>query len=77
MGLRGAGLVPARQRQLTALVERFNGRISDLVNLLRFLSAVETDNAQRHRSTIYQPPHAQRALVCQSNVRAIALVVEW
>ena len=41
-------LCPPRHPQTNGMVERFNGRISDIVNQTRFMSATEMDDTLRH-----------------------------
>jgi hypothetical protein len=53
------------------MVERFNGRISDLVNQTRFLSAAELDDTLKHYLSTYNHLIPQRALKHQSPIQAL------
>ena len=64
-------LCPPRHPQTNGMVERFNGRISDLVNQTRFLSAAELDDTLKHYLSTYNHLIPQRALKHQSPIQAL------
>lgn len=66
-------LCPARHPQTNGMVERFNGRISDLVNQTRFRSAAELDETLKHYLSTYNNLIPQRALKHQTPIQAIQL----
>ena len=53
------------------MVERFNGRISDIVNQTRFASAAELDDTLAHYLSTYNHLIPQRALKHQSPIQAL------
>src|SRR4051794_5556715 len=66
-----APLVSTRHPQTNGMVERFNGRISDLVNQIRFPSAAELDDTLKHYLMTYNHLIPQRALKHQTPVQAL------
>jgi transposase InsO family protein len=64
-------LCPPRHPQTNGMVERFNGRISELVKQTRFLSAAELDDTLQHYLSTYNHLIPQRALQHQSPVQAL------
>ena len=64
-------LCPPRHPQTNAMVERFNGRISDLVNQTRFQSAAELDDTLSHYLSTYNHLIPQRALKHQTPIQAL------
>ena len=64
-------LCPPRHPQTNGMVERFNGRISDLVNQTRFLSAAELDDTLKHYLSTYNHLIPQRALKHHSPIQAL------
>jgi len=64
-------LCPPRHPQTNGMVERFNGRISDLVNQTRFRSAAELDDTLKHYLSTYNQLIPQRALKHQSPIQAL------
>ena len=64
-------LCPPRPPQTNGMVERFNGRISDIVNQARFMSATEMDDTLRHYLSNYNHLIARRALTYQKPIRAL------
>ncbi len=56
------------------MVERFNGRISDIVNQTRFGSAAELESTLRNYVKIYNNSIPQRALKHQTPIQALK---EW
>ena len=64
-------LCPPRHPQTNGMVERFNGRISDLINQTRFGSAADLDSTLKHYLSIYNHLIPQRALKHQSPVQAL------
>jgi hypothetical protein len=53
------------------MVERFNGRISDIVNQTRFGSAAELESTLRNYVKIYNHNIPQRALKHQTPIQAL------
>ena len=53
------------------MVERFNGRIAELMTQTRFASAAELDTTLDHYLTTYNNSIPQRALNHQSPVQAL------
>ena len=53
------------------MVERFNGRISDIVNQTRFGSAAELESTLRNYVKIYNNNIPQRALKHQTPIQAL------
>jgi transposase InsO family protein len=64
-------LCPPRHPQTNGMVERFNGRISDIVNQTRFASAAELDDTLAHYLSTYNHLIPQRALKHQSPIQAL------
>ena len=64
-------LCPPRHPQTNGMVERFNGRISDLVNQTRFQSAAELDATLSHYLSTYNHLIPQRALKHQTPIQAL------
>ena len=64
-------LCPPRHSQTNGMVERFNGRISELVAQTRFASAAELDATLTQYLTTYNNSIPQRALNHQSPVQAL------
>ena len=64
-------LCPPRHPQTNGMVERFNGRVSELVSQTRFLSAAELDDTLKHYLSTYNHLIPQRALKHQSPVQAL------
>jgi len=56
------------------MVERFNGRISDIVNQTRFGSAAELESTLRNYVKIYNHNIRQRALNHRTPIQALK---EW
>jgi transposase-like protein len=67
-------LIPPRHPQTNGMVERFNGRISDIVNQTRFASAAELESTLRNYVKIYNHNIPQRALKHQAPIQALK---EW
>jgi hypothetical protein len=67
-------LIPPRHPQTNGMVERFNGRISDIVNQTRFASAAELESTLRNYVKIYNHNIPQRALKHQTPIQALK---EW
>jgi len=69
----GVALIHARpyQPQGNGMVERFNGRISDIVNQTRFASAAELDDTLAHYLSTYNHLIPQRALKHQTPIQAL------
>ena len=64
-------LCPPRHPQTNGMVERFNGRISDIVSQTRFRSAVELDDTLTHYLSTYNSLIPQRALKHQTPIQAL------
>jgi transposase InsO family protein len=64
-------LCPPRHPQTNGMVERFNGRISDLINQTRFRSAHELDDTLKQYLSTYNHRIPQRALKHQSPIQAL------
>lgn len=56
------------------MVKRFNGRISEIVNQIRFGSAAELESTLRNYVNIYNHNIPQRALKHQTPIHALK---EW
>ena len=67
-------LIPPRHPQTNGMVERFNGRISDIVNQTRFGSAAELESTLRNYVKIYNHNIPQRTLKHQTPIQALK---EW
>lgn len=67
-------LIPPRHPQTNGMVERFNGRISEIVNQTRFGSAAELESTLRSYLKIYNNSIPQRALNHQTPIQALK---EW
>ena len=66
-------LIPPRHPQTNGMVERFNGRISDIVNQTRFGSAAELESTLRNYLKIYNHSIPQRALKHQTPIQALKM----
>ena len=64
-------LCPPRHPQTNGMVERFNGRISEIVNQTRFTSAADLDHTLAHYLSTYNHLIPQRALKLQSPIQAL------
>ena len=64
-------LIPPRHPQTNGMVERFNGRISDIVHQTRFGSAAELEATLRNYVKIYNHSIPQRALKHKTPVQAL------
>ena len=64
-------LIPPRHPQTNGMVERFNGRISEIVNQTRFGSAAELESTLRNYVKIYNHNIPQRALQHQTPIQAL------
>ena len=64
-------LCPPRHPQTNGMVERFNGRISDLVNQTRFASAAELEATLTHYLSTYNHLIPQRALKHQTPIQTL------
>ena len=64
-------LIPPRHPQTNGMVERFNGRISEIVNQTRFASAAELESTLRNYVKIYNHNIPQRALQHQTPIQAL------
>ena len=64
-------LCPPRHPQTNGLVERFNGRIADLLRQTRFTSAAELETTLQHYLATYNHCIPQHALNHQSPVQAL------
>jgi transposase InsO family protein len=64
-------LIPPRHLQTNGMVERFNGRISEIVGQTRFGSAAELESALRNYLKIYNNNIPQRALNHQTPIQAL------
>ena len=64
-------LSPPRHPQTNGMVERFNGRISDLVKQTRFASAHELETTLKLYLTTYNHHIPQRALKHQTPIQAL------
>lgn len=67
-------LIPPRHPQTNGMVERFNGRISDIVNQARFGSRAELESTLRNYVKIYNHNIPQRALSHKTPIQALK---EW
>jgi transposase InsO family protein len=64
-------LAPPRHPQTNGMVERFNGRVAELMTQTRFASAAELDTTLKHYLATYNHSIPQRALNHQSPVQAL------
>ena len=64
-------LCPPRHPQTNGMVERFNGRISDVVSQTRFTSAAELNDTLKHYLSTYNHLIPQRALRHQTPIQAL------
>ena len=64
-------LCPPRHPQTNGMVERFNGRISEIVNQTRFRSVADLDDTLTHYLSTYNNLIAQRALKHQTPIQAL------
>jgi transposase InsO family protein len=64
-------LIPPRHPQTNGMVERFNGRISEIVNQTRFACAAELESTLRSYLKIYNHNIPQRALNHQTPIQAL------
>jgi hypothetical protein len=64
-------LCPPRHPQTNGMVERFNGRISDVVSQTRFRSAADLDATLKNYLSTYNQLIPQRALKHQSPIQAL------
>ena len=67
-------LIPPRHPQTNGMVERFNGRISEIVGQTRFGSAAELESTLRNYLKLYNHNIPQRALHHQTPIQALK---EW
>ncbi len=67
----GIGRLPPRHPQTNGMAERFNGRISEIVNQTRFESAAELESTLRNYVKIYNHSIPQRALMHQTPIQAL------
>ena len=67
-------LIPPRHPQTNGMVERFNGRISEVVNQTRFASRAELESTLRNYLKIYNHNIPQRAL---DNATPIQAMKKW
>jgi transposase-like protein len=64
-------LIPPRHPQTNGMVERFNGRISEIIGQTRFGSAAELESTLRNYLKIYNNNIPQRALKHQTPIQAL------
>ena len=64
-------LCPPRHPQTNGMVERFNGRIADLVKQTRFASAAELETTLQHYLATYNHSIPQRSLNHQTPIQAL------
>ena len=64
-------LCPPRHPQTNGMVERFNGRISEIVGQTRFASAAELDTTLTHYLATYNHLIPQRALKHKTPIQAL------
>jgi hypothetical protein len=64
-------LIPPCHPQTNGMVERFNGRISEIVNQTRFGSAAELESTLHNYLKIYSHSILQRALKHQNPIQAL------
>lgn len=63
--------IPPRHPQTNGMVERFDGRIGEIVNQTRFGSRAELESTLRNSVKIYNHSIPQRALEHQTPIRAL------
>ena len=66
-------LIPPRHPQTNGMVERFNGRIRDIVNQTRFGSSAELESTLHNYLKIYNNSIPQRALKHQTPIQALKM----
>ena len=66
-------LIPPSHPQTNGMVERFNGRISDIVNQTRFGSSAELESTLRNYLKIYNHSIPQRALKHQTPIQVLKM----
>jgi transposase InsO family protein len=66
-------LIPPRHPQTNGMVERFNGRISDIVSQTRFKNAAELESTLTHYLKTYNHTIPQRNLNHQTPVQSLKL----
>jgi hypothetical protein len=64
-------LIPPRHPQTNGMVERFNGRISDIVNQTRFGCASELESTLHNYVKVYNHNIVQRALKHQTPIQTL------
>ena len=64
-------LIPIRHPQTNDMVQRFNGRISEVVNQTRFASRAELESTLLNYLNIYNHSIPQRALDNETPVQAM------
>jgi transposase InsO family protein len=64
-------LCPPRHPQTNGMVERFNGRISDLIHQTRFRTGAELDSTLSHYLATYNHLIPQRALKHQTPIQSL------
>ena len=64
-------LIPPRHPQTNGMVERFNGRVSEVVNQTRFASRAELESTLRNYLKIYNHNIPQRALDNETPIQAM------
>jgi hypothetical protein len=64
-------LCPPRHPQTNGMVERFNGRIADLVKQTRFASAADLETTLQHYLSTYNHHIPQRSLNHQTPIQAL------
>ena len=66
-------LIPPRHPQTNGMVERFNGRISEVVQQTRFASAAELEKTLYAYLTVYNHHIPQKALKHQTPIQALKI----
>jgi transposase InsO family protein len=64
-------LIPPRHPQTNGMVERFNGRISEIVGQSRFGCAAKLESTQRNYLEVYNNTIPQRALDHKTPIQAL------
>jgi len=64
-------LIPPRHPQTNGIVERFNGRMSEVVNQIRFVSRAELESVLRNYLNVYSHSIPQRALNNETPIQAM------